>query len=126
MSDWKDWDKLLGPGKETESSGGSSEPDAAGRKGSVVIRRRSDQGCNGHAIFEIFMEAKPPGFAPTGAKIVSLERSVKLIRSRVSGKIRILIRLVWDRSAVNCKTRCFRKNCRIPQKRASLNRLNPR
>lgn len=73
MSDWKDWDKLLGPGKETESSGGSSETDAAGRKGSVVIRRRSDQGCNGHAIFEIFMEAKPPGFAPTGAKIVSLE-----------------------------------------------------
>jgi hypothetical protein len=53
MSDWKDWDKLLGPGKESESSGGSSEPDAAGRKGSVVIWRRSDQGCNGHAIFAV-------------------------------------------------------------------------
>lgn len=45
----------------------------AGRKGSVVIRRRTDQDCNGHAIFEIFMEAKPPNFAPTGEKIVSLE-----------------------------------------------------
>ena len=43
MSGWKDWDKLLGPEKESESSGGSFEPDVSGRKGSVVIRRRSDQ-----------------------------------------------------------------------------------
>ncbi len=71
MSDWKDWDKLLGPGKDTESSGGGSEPDAAGRKGSIVIRRRDRKG--GRAIFELFMEAKPANFAPTAADIVRLE-----------------------------------------------------
>jgi hypothetical protein len=73
MSDWKAWDKLLGPGRDTESTGASSEPDQNGRKGSVIIRCRSDQGKNGRAIFEVFMEAKPANFAPTGAKIASLE-----------------------------------------------------
>lgn len=71
MSDWKDWDQLLSPGKETESAGGSSEPDAAGREGSVVIRRRQKK--DGRAIFELFMQAKPAGFAPTGAEVVRLE-----------------------------------------------------
>ena len=71
MSDWKDWDKLLGPGTDTESYSGSSEPDGAGHKGTSVIRRRRVP--NGKAIFEVVMEAAPPGFAPTAADVVSLE-----------------------------------------------------
>jgi hypothetical protein len=72
MSDWKDWEKLLGPG-EVQSSGGSSEPDTQnGRKGSVVIRRRIKKEGGGKSIFEIFLDRKP-GFAPTSAEIVSLE-----------------------------------------------------
>ena len=81
MSDWKDWDTLLGPGTESESSGGGSEPDAAGRKGSLVIRRRDRPG--GRAIFEIFMGATPANFAPTAADIVSLE--VEGFRGRECG-----------------------------------------
>jgi hypothetical protein len=71
VSDWKDWDRLLGPGERTESSSGSSEHDAAGREGTVIIRRRKKK--DGRAIFEIFMQAKPAGFAPTGAEVVRLE-----------------------------------------------------
>ncbi|HYV24292.1 MAG TPA: hypothetical protein VE969_03570 [Pyrinomonadaceae bacterium] len=71
MSDWKDWDKLLGPGKETESSGGSSAKDPKGREGTIVIRRRTRK--NGRAIFEVFLKPQPANFAPTGAEVVSLE-----------------------------------------------------
>jgi len=77
MSDWDDWGKLLGgpddkPDDQTESSGGSSEPDKHGRKGTIVIRRKINKKKTGRSIFEIFIDPKT-GFAPQGAEIVSLE-----------------------------------------------------
>ena len=72
MSDWDRWDKLLGPGHETESSGGSGS-DGKGHQGTIVIRRRINKQRSGRAIFEVFLEGKPAGFAPAQAEVVSLE-----------------------------------------------------